>query len=251
MEATYELFYWPMLQGRGEFVRLLLEQAGAAYVDVARLPEKEGGGVSAITRVLADETIRPRPYAPPILRHGELYLSQVANICAYLAPRHGLIGEDERSRFTANLLALTIADVVAEAHDTHHPIATGLYYEDQRPEAERRAAFFVTQRLPRFLRYFEGLLAQNEAGRGRYLVGETLTYVDLSLFQLVEGLAYAFPRGFATVVGDVPLLQALREHVAAQPRIAAYLASPRRLAFNEHGIFRHYPELDLAADPDE
>lgn len=244
MDATYETYYWPMLQGRGEFVRLLLEQAGVPYVDVARLREDEGGGVAAITRVLADETIKPRPYAPPILRHGDLYLSQVANICAYLAPRHGLVGDDARSRFTANHLALTIADVVAEAHDTHHPIATGLYYEDQRPEAERRAAFFVTQRLPRFLRYFETQLRDNEEGGGHHLVGATLSYVDLSLFQLVEGLAYAFPRAFADVAPDVPLLQALRQQIAALPRITAYLASPRRLAFNQHGIFRHYPELD-------
>ena len=224
----YELFYWPGIQGRGEFIRLALEDAGAPYVDVARGPE----GARAIARVLRGEGFEgAAPFAPPVLRHGSLVIAQVANILDYLGPRLGLAPPDEAGRRRALMLQLTLADLVAEVHDTHHPVGTGLYYEDQRPEARRRTAGFVGQRLAKYLGYMEGALARN--GAGAQLVGDAPGYVDLSLFPAVEGLRYAFPRAMAVVEPSVP-------------RVAAYLASPRRLAFNESGIFRRYPELDLA-----
>jgi glutathione S-transferase len=238
----YELFYWPSIQGRGEFVRLSLEEAGADYVDVARLPEDEGGGVRALMSVMKGA---PRePFAPPFLRAGELVIAQTANILAYLGPRLAQVPEDEPGRLWANQLQLTIMDFAAEAHDTHHPISVGLYYEDQKPEARRRSESFVKERLPKFLGYFERVLEKNG---GAQLVGRELSYPDLSIFQLASGLRYAFPRAMAKIEPEIPLLSALAKRVSERPRIAAYLASPRRLPWSEHGLFRCYPELDIEA----
>lgn len=247
-DAPYTLYYWPGLPGRGEFVRLVLEQADALYDDIARRPKDEGGGVPALIRLLGAPGPGLRPLAPPVLVHGELRLAQTPIICAWLAARHGLVGEGEDERAEAMQLQLTIADLVVEAHDTHHPVGKGDYYEDQKDEARRAAAQFVAHRMPKFLRYFEAVLQANARGQGRHLLGDALTYVDLSMNQVLRGLEHAFPRGFAGLRGEIPGLLALREHVDALPRIAAYRASPRCLPFNEHGIFRRYPELDLAAD---
>jgi glutathione S-transferase len=241
----YELFYWPSIQGRGEFIRLTLEAAGAPYVDVARLPEAQGGGARAIMPFLPGGASWTGAFAPPILRVGDLVLSQTVNILSFLAPRLGLVPSDEASRARALQIALTIADLATEAHDTHHPIATGLYYEDQKPEAHLRAAHFVGSRLKKFLLYFEGLLEINTESGGKHLVGLELSYVDLSLFQALTGLAYAFPRAMASFEGQIPRSIDLRDRVAAHPRVAAYLASERRIPFNESGIFRRYPELDF------
>ena len=239
--VDYELFYWPGIQGRGEFIRLALEDAGARYVDVARGPE----GVKAIARVLRGEGFAGAPpFAPPVLKHGALVLAQVANILHYLGPKLGLAPTDEAGRHHALQLQLTVADLVGEVHDTHHPVSTALYYEDQKDEARRRTVNFVGQRVPKFLGYFERTLARN--GAGEHLVGDATSYVDLSLFQVVEGLRYAFPRAMAAVEPTVPKVVALRDRVAARPHVAAYVSSPRRLAFNENGIFRRYAELDLA-----
>jgi glutathione S-transferase len=239
---TYELYYWPGIQGRGEFVRLALEEAGAAYVDVARLPEPKGGGARALMKKMRHSG-GLEPFAPPFLVAGDLVVAQTANILLYLGPRLGLVPDDEASRLRAHQIQLTVTDLVAEAHDTHHPVATGLYYEDQKPEAKKRAASFVAERMPKYLHYFERILSANG---GRHLVGDALSYPDLSMFQLLSGLAYAFPRATAGLAPSVPRLLALRDAVAARPRIAAYLTSSRRLPFNEDGIFRHYPELDAA-----
>jgi len=239
----YELYYWPHIPGRGEFVRLALEEGGADYIDVARRPEGEGGGRPPVQRMMEPAPDGRTPYAPPILRAGELLISQTANILLYLGPRLRLAPEDEAGRLFTNGLQMTIADLVVEAHDTHHPVAKSLYYEDQKPESLRRAENFRTLRLPKYLGYFERLLA---AGRppDRYLVHDSITYADLSLFQVLEGLDYAFPRAMRRLKGTFPGLAALRGEVARRPRIAAYLASPRRMPFNPHGLFRHYPELD-------
>jgi glutathione S-transferase len=243
-EAPYSLYYWPSLPGRGEFVRLVLEQAAAPYDDVARRPAAEGGGVPAMLAQLRGTGSGLRPLAPPVLVHGELRLSQMPNICAWLAARHGLVPDDDAARAEALQLQLTLADLVAEVHDTHHPVGKGDYYEDQKPEAKRYAAQFVAQRLPKFLRYFEAVLQANPHGQGRYLLGASLTYVDLSMDQLLRGLAYAFPRAFDSLLPEIPGLLALRDHVDALPRIAEYRASSRCIPFNESGIFRCYPELD-------
>jgi len=238
--VPYELFYWPAIQGRGEPVRLALEEAGAPYVDVARRPEAEGGGIPAIMKGLHAPGIAP--FAPPFLRSGDLVIAHVANILAYLAPRHALVPEDEASRLHANQLQLTVTDLFAEVHDTHHPIASGLYYEDQKPEARRRTEHFVRERIPKYLGYFERALGAND---GPHLFGEDVSYVDLSFFQVVAGLRYAFPRATARVLANTPKLAALAARIESRPRIAAYLASPRRMAFNEDGVFRRYPELDV------
>jgi glutathione S-transferase len=239
----YQLYYWPHIQGRGEFVRLALEEGGADYVDVARLPEADGGGRPAVVRVLEQAPDGRTPFAPPILKAGRLLLSQTANILQYLGPRLGLAPKAEPLRLWAHQLQLTLADFVVEAHDAHHPIAKSLYYEDQKPEALRRAEDFRKLRLPKFLGYFERVLKSNPGG-DRHVIGKSATYVDLSLFQVIAGLDYAFPRALARVAGDHPRLMALHRSVMARPRIAAYLASPRRIPFNDKGIFRHYAELD-------
>jgi glutathione S-transferase len=238
----YELYYWPGIQGRGEFVRLALEDAGAEYVDVARRPENEGGGVAAMQGLMQSPGVHiPPPYAPPFLKAGDLIIAQTANILLYLGPRLGLVPAEESARWWANQLQMTIMDAVKEVHDTHHPIASSLYYEDQKPEAVRTSAIFLSVRLPKYLGYFERVL---EGAAGDGLLGANLSYADLSLFQFVLGLRYAFPNAMRKVEPGVPRVAALAARLAARPRLAAYLASPRRIPFNEQGIFRRYPELD-------
>lgn len=235
----YELYYWAGIQGRGEFVRLALEEAGVEYIDVARQP----GGEAAMQRLLGGQAAQRPPFAPPFLKAKELVIGQTANILLYLGAGHGLAPADEAGRLWAHQLQLTVADFVDEIHDTHHPIASSLYYEDQREEARARAADFVKTRMPKYLGYFERVLERNKAGGG-HLVGAELTYPDLSLFQIVAGLRYAFPRAMTQLEPKYPRVVALHDRAAARPRVAAYLASDRRIAFNQHGIFRHYPELD-------
>ena len=238
----YELYYWAGIQGRGEFVRLALEEAAADYVDVSREAGREG----AMLRLLDGEEVGRPPFAPPYLKAGRLLIGQTANILLYLGPRHALAPTAEAGRLWAHQLQLTIADLVDETHDTHHPIASSLYYEDQRPEAMRRTTDFWRSRVPKYFGYFEKVLARNKA-RGGHLIGAKLSYPDLSLFQVVAGLRYAFPRAMAQLGPRYPRVAALHDAIKARPRIAAYLASNRRIAFNEHGIFRHYPELDSEA----
>src|SRR5215469_4992899 len=238
----YELYYWPTIQGRGEFVRLALEELGQSYVDVARKPNR-GGGVPAMMTMLDGERIKRPPFAPPFLKSGQLIVGQTANILLFLGMRHGLAPRSDAGRLWTHQLQLTIADFVVEAHDTHHPIASGLYYEDQKREAKKRAEDFRENRLAKFLGYFEDVLGRNPRG-SKHLVGTRVTYADLSLFQIVEGLGYAFPRTMKRASRRVPKVMALRDRVAERRGIAAYLASERRIPFNEQGIFRHYPELD-------
>ena len=238
----YRLYYWPAIQGRGEFIRLAFEAAGVEYDDVARLPAARGGGVPAMVKLMEGDAECP-PFAPPFVMAGGEVVAQTANILAWLGPKLKLAPRDEAGRRWTHQLQLTVADFIDEIHDTHHPIAGHLYYEDQKREARKRAAAFVEYRLPKFLGYFEGVLARNPAGP-RHLVGASLTYADLSIFQLVAGLRYAFPRAMARADPAHPHLVALHVTVAGRPRIARYLASKRRVAFNQQGIFRHYPELD-------
>jgi glutathione S-transferase len=234
---AYELHYWPGIQGRGEFVRLALEEAGATYVDVARLPAPEGGGETALARRLRE--LNPRPFAPPVLVDGDLAIAQTANILLYLGPRLGLAPDDEAGRLLVNQLQLTIADAVDEAHNTHHPIASAAYYEDQKEAARLNAEHFRAERIPKYLGYFARLLEGSQ-----WLAGDALSYADLSLFQLVRGLEYAFPKAMAAVGAKLSRALALADRVGARPNIARYLTSPRRIPFNEQGIFRRYPELD-------
>jgi glutathione S-transferase len=238
---VYELHYWPGIQGRGEFVRLALEEAGAEYIDVARRPTSEGGGPRNLAQLM--DELAPAPFAPPILVIETLVIAQTANILLFLGHRHNLAPQEEIGRLWVNQLQLTIADLVDEAHDTHHPIAGSLYYEDQKEAAKARAEHFRRERIPKFLGYFERVLKSGgESGAG--LAGLALTYADLSLFQAVRGLQYAFPRAMTALAPKLPATLALVDRVEQRPRIAAYLKSDRRIPFNEQGIFRHYPELD-------
>ncbi|MDE2376717.1 glutathione S-transferase [Bradyrhizobium sp.] len=233
---TYELYYWPEIQGRGEYVRLALEEAGADYVDVVRGPR----GTSAMMKMMDAPGGTP-PFAPPFLKAGKLVIGQTANILFYLGARHALAPKSEAGRLWVHQLQLTVADLVLEIHDTHHPLGPTLYYEDQKQPSKKRTAEFWSERVPKYLGYFEKLVDDNG---GAYVTGRRLTYVDLSLFQIVAGLRYAFPRHMKTFERNVPGLVGLHVRVAARSNIATYLASPRRIAFNEQGIFRHYRELD-------
>ena len=236
----YELYYQPSIQGRGEFVRLPLEDAGAEYIDVARDPNF---GRPGIMKFLEDPSLEHPPFAPPFLKAGKILISQTANILQFLAPRLGLVPKAEARRFWAHQLQLTIADWLYEAGQTHHPIANVLYYEDQSGEAKKRAAHFRATRIPKFLDYFERILRRNPKGAA-FIFATRISYVDLSLFQMIEGLRYAFPRTMAKLEPQCPRLIELHDRIMARPRIVAYLSSPRRLPFNESGIFRHYPELE-------
>jgi glutathione S-transferase len=227
---NYELYYWPSIQGRGEFIRLALEDAGADYVDVAR----GSPGFKKMLLLMDNEALRARPFAPPFLRAGKLLIGQTANILLYLGPRLGLAPRSAAGQLWTHQLQLTIADWLVEVHDTHHPIGSGLYYEQQKKEARRRSQDFRKNRLPKFLHYFERILND----------GRKITYVHLSLFQMVEGLRYAFPRTMQRLEPKYPNVVETHDRVAERPRLTAYLSSKRRIAFNQQGIFRHYPELD-------
>jgi len=234
----YELYYWPTIQGRGEFIRLALEEAGADYVDVARRGKT---GMAAMQKLLEGRRLAHPPYAPPFLKAGKDIIAQTALILFYLGPRLNLAPSREAERMWAHQLQLTVSDLVVHIHDTHHPVSGWLYYEEQKPAAKRRTDDFWRYRVPKFLGYFERVLKQNG---GTYMVGRRLSYVDLSLFQIVEGLRYAFPKRMKRFERKVPLLVALHDRVAKRPRIAAYLASQRRIPFSQWGIYRYFKELD-------
>jgi glutathione S-transferase len=234
----YELYYWPDIQGRGEFVRLALEEGGADYVDVAR---RGASGMAAMTKLMTRGRGKRTPYAPPFLKAGKLVIAQSALILHYLGPRLGLVPRSDADRLWAHQLQLTITDLVKEIHDTHHPISSALYYKEQRAAAKRYTREFWRNRVPKLLGYFEDVL---KGGGGTYVFGRRVSYVDLSLFQIVDGLRYAFPKRMRKFEKKIPRLVKLRDSVANRPRIAAYLKSKRRIAFNEDGIFRAYRELD-------
>jgi len=238
----YTLYYWPGIQGRGEYVRLALEEGGADYVDVALVPEKQGGGVPAIERYLEGGDVPRPPFAPPFLAAGRQLIGQTANILLFLGPRLGLVPRDAAGRLWVNQLQLSVADLVAESHDVHHPVASSLYYEQQKAEAKKRAKDFRANRIPKFLDYFERVIERNPA-RGPWLVGSRRTYADLSLGQAVAGLRYAFPNAMRPALRARPCVLALHDAVFALPRVKRYLKSDRRLAFNNDDIFRRYPEL--------
>ncbi|NIN33781.1 MAG: glutathione S-transferase [Gammaproteobacteria bacterium] len=238
----YELYYWPNIQGRGEFVRLALEEAGADYSDMARL-EGHGKGIEGIVQILENTKPGSPPFAPPFLKAGKLIIGQTANILQFLGLRLGLVPTANSKQIWAHQLQLTIADFVSEIHDVHHPIAGSLYYKDQKREARRKAVYFLKERVPKYLDYFERILISN-TGKSPYTLGRRLSYVDLSLFQIIAGLRYAFPKKMKRLESSYLGLVMLHDKVASRPNIAAYLASERRIPFNEYGIFRHYPELD-------
>jgi glutathione S-transferase len=239
----YELYYWPGIQGRGEFVRLALEEAAAPYVDIALVPEQKGGGAGAVQRFLADETLGRPPFAPPFLKAGRQLIAQTPLILMFLGDRLDLSPPDAAGKRWAHQLQLTIADFVAEIHDTHHPVGGGLYYEEQKREAKRRSKEFRQTRLPKFLSYFERVMRCNRGG-STWMVGRRISYVDLSMAQVVAGLRYAFPTASRRALRTCLRLRALHDEVFSRPRIKRYVASGRRLAFNNDDLFRHYPELD-------
>jgi len=240
---VYQLFYWPGIQGRGEYVRLAMEEAGADYIDVARLTEEPNGGEAVIERFLSDAGVERPPFAVPFLKAGRMVIGQTANILLFLGGRLDLAPRDAAGRFWTHQLQLTIGDFIVEIHDTHHPLGGGLYYEQQKAAAKRRSQQFLAERLPKFLDYFERVLSGKPL-RGTWMVGSRLTYVDLSMAQVIAGLRYAFPKAAAQALQTRPRLCGLHDAVFERPRIRRYLASGRRLAFNDDDIFRAYPELD-------
>jgi len=241
--VLYHLYYWPGIQGRGEYVRLALEEADARYLDIALLSAKRGGGVPALERFLQGADIARPPFAPPFLKAGRQLIGQTANILLFLGPRLQLVPRDAAARLWVHQLQLTMADLVTEVHDTHHPLAGGLYYAQQKAAARRRSRDFIAHRLPKFLNYFERVIERN-AARGPWMVGRSLSYADLSMAQIMAGLHYAFPNASRAALRKCAHLRALHEAVFLRPRIQRYQNSGRRLAFNNDGIFRHYPELD-------
>ncbi|MBV8144180.1 MAG: glutathione S-transferase [Gammaproteobacteria bacterium] len=240
---TYELYYWPGIQGRGEFVRLALEEAGAAYRDVALLPPAAGGGVPALLKVLTARGIRQPPFALPVLRVGRRLIAQTPNILLFLGERLGLAPGEEAGRLWTHQLQLTLLDLYLEVFHTHHPLGDGYAYEEQKAAARLRTRDFLRVRLPKFLGYFERVLALNSR-RGPWLVGARVSYADLSMAQVLAGLRYAFPRASGRALRSRPRLRRLEAAVFARPRIASYLASGRRVPFNNEDLFRRYPELD-------
>lgn len=241
IEAPYDLWYWPTIQGRGEFVRLFLAAAGIGWRDRAR----EGDAQALVEDMEKRAENGFAPYAPPYLveRETDFAIAQVAHIVTWLAEKHGRTTGDAATDLHLIQLQLTITDIVAEVHDVHHPIASSLYYDDQKDAARTAAEKFREERIPKYFGHFEQALGVKD---GAFMDGERWSHVDTSLFQLVEGLRYAFPERMKSVEPDYPRLIACRDAVAENEGVARYLNSERRIAFNEDGIFRHYPELDAA-----
>ncbi|OTB12012.1 hypothetical protein K445DRAFT_321496 [Daldinia sp. EC12] len=254
-DVPYELIYWPGIPGRGEHIRLALEEAGATYTDTAQIEK----GIEQVTAQIDEGNVgddfNPPPFAPPILRHGDLLISQTSNILLYLGPRLGLVpSEDDEEHpdalYKVNALALTALDGLSnEVHDCHHPIATGLYYEDQKEEAKRKSKDFVENRLPKFLGYFERVLQGKASGEGPWLYGGRLTYADLVLFQCLDGTKFAFRKAVAAAEksGKYAHVFKLYDAVKERPRISEYLASKRRQDYSM-GIYRYYEELDFGPE---
>ncbi|MET0312467.1 MAG: glutathione S-transferase [Burkholderiaceae bacterium] len=243
---AYQLHYWPTIQGRGEFVRLALEAGGAQYVDVCR-EEGKGLGMPAMMHFLEGKSVARPPYACPFLVDGKRVIGQAPAILLYLGPRLALAPRNEGDALWTHQIQLTIADMVAETHETHHPLSLNRYYEEQKPAAKERARDFRIHRIPKFFAWFEAVLSRNASNRQKafpHFVGAKLTYADLSAFQLVDGLLYAFPKAAKRALKKAPHLARLHEAVPGHKRVAAYLSSERRIAFNEDDIFRRYRELD-------
>ena len=237
-ESSYDLWYWPSIQGRGEFVRLALEAKGIPYRDRAR-----ADGADALLADLSGHS-GIKPFAPPYLVASDGFvIGQVAHILAWLADRHDLGAGELATDLQLIMLQLTITDIVAEVHNVHHPVAGSLYYADQKDAAHEAAKHFRQERMPKYFGYFEDALGQNG---GPFVLGAKWSHVDTSLFQLVEGLRYMLPQSMAVLEPKYPKLVACRDAIAQMPAIVAYLASERRIPFNQDGIFRHYPELDAA-----
>ncbi|EMD83062.1 glutathione S-transferase [Pacificimonas flava] len=232
---SYDLWYWAGLPGRGEFVRIALEAGGIPYRERGR---EEGTDVA---EQLERYDSTP-PYAPPWLDTGELVLAQTANILLYLGDRHGLAPKDAKGKLWVNQLQLTIMDMVAEAHDTHHPIADGAYYEEQKEAAKQAAEQFRGERMPKFFRHF----AKTLNGERKFFAGEAWSYADTSFYVLMSGLEFAFPQRMATLRPEYRSLFEHRDRVGELPELQDYLASDRCLPF-ENGLFRHYEELDASA----
>ncbi|KAJ3494708.1 hypothetical protein NLG97_g3904 [Lecanicillium saksenae] len=247
-EPEYELIYWPGIPGRGEFVRLLFEETGVPYKDHAKTPDEGVAKVLAFidAKNTGDDT-NPPILAPPILKYGDVILNQTPNILIYLAPKLGLSPPaTEAAFYHLNQASLTILDGFSnEVHETHHPIATSMYYEDQKEEAKKRSKAFIEERAPKFIGYVQRLLDSKTSGDGPWIHGDSLTYVDLVLFQCIDGTSYAFPKTMAQLKnsGKYDGVFKLYEAVKERPNIKSYLASERRTKYGD-GIWRHYPELE-------
>ena len=253
-QPPYELLYWPEIPGRGEFIRLAFEATGTSYKDVAN---ESKDGINAVLAAKADDlTIdsdgNPPAFAPPALRIlGEgkegktLVLYQTPAILSYLGDKLGLAGEDEVEKHWILSHTLTALDLNNEAHDTHHPVAVAKYYEDQKEEALKKATDFRENRLPKFFSFFERVLKGNdENGQGKYLVGSKLSYADTTVWHVLNGLKFAFPKELEAREKEFPtLFGTFYPSVQEQSGLKDYLSSDRRKPYSM-GIFRHYPELD-------
>ena len=232
---SYQLWYWPSIPGRGEFVRLFMEAGELEYTDMAR----EQSADALVEDMHAREGIQP--FAPPYLVDEDVTIGQTALILLYLSDKEGLGSGDLATDLKLMQLQMDIADLVEEVHSTHHPVASSQYYADQMDAAYDKAEDFRANRIPKYLIHFDNALA---ASGGPFVLGEQWSHVDTSLFQVMEGLDYAFPRYMAEMQGSWPHLEALQAAVPEIEGVAAYLASENRMEFNEDGIFRHYEELD-------
>lgn len=240
---TYQLYYWPGIQGRAEFIRLALEEGGADYQDVALVPESKGGGVPAILKMLQARSDPRPPFAVPVLRAGRRLIAQTPNILLFLGGPLKLAPADEAGRLWIQQLILTMLDLYVEIFHTHHPLGDGYAYEEQKAAARRRTRDFLKVRLPKFMTYFEHVLTCNRA-HAPWIAGARLTYADLSMAQVLAGLNYAFPKATGRALRKRPRLARLQDAVFARPRIARYLRSGRRVPFSNEDLVRHYPSLD-------
>ncbi|SMY24333.1 unnamed protein product [Zymoseptoria tritici ST99CH_1A5] len=251
-QPKYEILYHPGIPGRGEFIRLAFEVTGTPYTDIAN-SQKDGYATVQKTCMnttsTASEGSNPPMFAPPALRipgagkNGEaLVIAQTSNILLYLSEKLSLLPEgDENGKYFVNQLVLTALDLNNEIHDTHHPIGPSLYYEDQKDASLLKAKDVRENRIPKFLSYFERVLKGN--GDGKYLVGERVTTADVTVWQVLDGLQFAFPKEMAVRRKEFEALFKWYEGFKEEKGLKAYLGSERRLPYSQ-GVFRYYPELD-------
>lgn len=234
---SYQLWYWPDIPGRGEFIRLPMEAAGIAYSEPARTA---ADGLAAVAAYL--ETLDQQPaFAVPLLDTGSEQIAQTPNILAFLGEEHGIGPAGAAQRRYLNQLQIDMADFAEEMHSTHHPVSAYLYYEDQKAEAARVAEAFRTDRVGKYLAHFERAARTSD---GDWLVGDEWSCGDTSMAQLLDGLCYAFPRRMAILAPEFRKLQTIRRKISALAGIVSYRQSSRWQAFNQEGLLRHYPEHD-------
>nr|ACM44934.1 sigma-class glutathione S-transferase [Laternula elliptica] len=215
------LYYWPGFKGRAEFVRLVFEEAGIPYLE-----SNQGVADSIIKGEIGGYPVM----MPPVVAKGDFRLGQTQMICQYLAGKYGLAPKGEEDKIHAEQVCASMYDYLTEGYGAFHGAKPGVKYADQKEEAQRYIDRVVQQRLPRYLKHFETVLAANTAGTG-FLFGDSISHADLALFHIMNATEFQFPEVYKSA-DYIPLLKAHRDRIASRPNIVAYTQSERCKPFS-------------------